>query len=251
MKAALARLRAEPGHVAMEAGHLAMAGHSMGGVLAASLAALAAQSGIPQPLAVMCIEPGKTWGLRPIRFVLPDLSRIPPETLLLAVAGDEDTVVNDTDALRIFRESTAVPAGNKDFITLRSDRHGHPPLIADHFAPCAASPGVALCPLLPRGCARLLRHLETLRRVSWTPLSPIATVTTPWAARHTSVIWAVGATATPSRNSASPRAEPWTFYEPAARNTMQTGACTSTLFPVGVSFPVLRFTRNITMLLVF
>ena len=31
----------------------------------------------------------------------------------------------------------ASPAANKNFVTLRSDRHGKPPLVAGHFAPAA------------------------------------------------------------------------------------------------------------------
>ena len=57
--------------------------------------------------------------------------------LLLALAGDQDGLVRDTDAKRIYYESTRVPADNKDFITLVSDTHGTPSLLASHRAPTA------------------------------------------------------------------------------------------------------------------
>jgi hypothetical protein len=56
---------------------------------------------------------------------------------LLALAGDQDSLVRDTDAKRIYYESTHVSAVNKDFITLVSDTHGTPALLASHRAPTA------------------------------------------------------------------------------------------------------------------
>jgi hypothetical protein len=61
--------------------------------------------------------------------------------LLLAVAGDQDTLVRDTDAKRVYYESTRVPAGNKDFITIMTDTHGTPSLQASHRAPTAMDRG--------------------------------------------------------------------------------------------------------------
>jgi hypothetical protein len=65
------------------------------------------------------------------------LKKIPSDTLLLAVAGDQDTLVRDTDAKRIYYESTRVSAANKDYVTLVSDSHGEPGLQASHRAPTA------------------------------------------------------------------------------------------------------------------
>ena len=81
------------------------------------------------------VEPGITED--PIKIPLADMKKIPAETLLLAVAGDQDTLVRDTDAKRIYYESTQVPAGNKDFITMVTDTHGMPSLQASHRAPTA------------------------------------------------------------------------------------------------------------------
>ena len=135
VKDALDRLQTEKGHVSPALNKFAAVGHSMGGLLAANLAALASESKLPRVRAVMSVEPGITES--PINFALADLKKIPADTLLLALAGDQDSLVRDTDAKRIYYESTRIPAANKDFITLVSDSHGTPALIASHRAPTA------------------------------------------------------------------------------------------------------------------
>src|ERR1043166_832470 len=111
IKAALERLRTEPGHVKADLTKFATVGHSVGGLLAANVAAVANESGLPRVRAVMSVEPGITDA--PISVPLADLKKIGADTLLLAVAGDEDTLVRDVDAKRIYKESTRVPANNK------------------------------------------------------------------------------------------------------------------------------------------
>jgi pimeloyl-ACP methyl ester carboxylesterase len=135
IKDALKRLQTEPGHVKPDLNKFATVGHSVGGILAASVAALASESELPQVRVVMSVEPGITES--PINIPLANLKQIPAETLLLSVAGDEDTLVRDTDAKRIYYESARVPASNKDYVTLVSDSHGTPALQASHRAPTA------------------------------------------------------------------------------------------------------------------
>lgn len=137
IKDAIERLKTEPGHVKADLNKFATVGHSVGGLLAASVAALARESGLPQVRAVMSVEPGITES--PINVPLADLAKVPAETLLLAVAGDRDALVRDMDAKRVYYESTRVPASNKDFVTLVSDEHGTPGLQASHRAPTAHS----------------------------------------------------------------------------------------------------------------
>ena len=134
-KAALTRLQTEPGHVLPDLDKVATVGHSLGGVLAASVAALAHESGLPRILSVMSVEPGLTRS--PANVPMPDLKKIESDTLLLSVAGDQDTLVEDYDAKRIYYESSRVKAENKDFIRLVTDDRGTPPLIANHRAPTA------------------------------------------------------------------------------------------------------------------
>ena len=135
IKAAINTLQTEPGHVRPDLNRVATVGHSLGGLLAASVAALASESGLPRMRAVMSVEPGLTRA--PAKVPLADLKKIPPETLLLAVAGDRDTLVDNEDAKRIYYESTRVSAGNKDFVELVTDDHGRPGLFASHRAPTA------------------------------------------------------------------------------------------------------------------
>ena len=135
VKDAVNRLQTESGHVSADFRKFATVGHSLGGLLAANVAAMASESGLPRVSAVMSVEPGITED--PINVPLADLKKIDPGTLLLAVAGDQDTLVRDTDAKRIYYESTRIPANNKDFVMLVSDSHGKPALMASHRAPTA------------------------------------------------------------------------------------------------------------------
>ncbi|HEY2775293.1 MAG TPA: alpha/beta hydrolase fold domain-containing protein [Candidatus Binatia bacterium] len=138
VKDALARLGSEPSHVRPDLGKFALAGHSMGGVLAANLAALASSSGLPAPRAVLAAEPGKTWAESgSIAVHLEDLGRIPKDTLLVTIAGDADTLARDIDAKKIFHGATSIPPENRNMVRMRSDDHGSPPLDATHYAPVA------------------------------------------------------------------------------------------------------------------
>lgn len=121
---------------------LATVGHSAGGVLAANLAVELPRAGLPAPKAVMSVEPGITRSKdgKPL-LPLADLSMIAPATLLLVFTGEDDELVGDHDARRIFKESTAVPFAQKDWLELRSDDHGAPALEATHRAPAAPLPG--------------------------------------------------------------------------------------------------------------
>jgi hypothetical protein len=89
--------------------------------------------GLPEPKAIMCVEPGGTDALE-----LEDLSKIPESALLLCVTGNRDKNVGDATATRIFEESSRVVETNKDLVIVVSDDHGVPFLIADHYAPAAA-----------------------------------------------------------------------------------------------------------------
>src|SRR5688572_18914287 len=107
IKDAITRLQTESGHVKPDLNKFAVVGHSVGGLLAASVAALASESNLPRVRAVMSVEPGITES--PINIPLADLKKIPAETLLLSVAGDQDTLVRDTDAKRVYYESINIP----------------------------------------------------------------------------------------------------------------------------------------------
>jgi acetyl esterase/lipase len=138
VREAIRRLQTEPGHVQPDLSRFAVVGHSVGGLLAANLAALARENGLPPARAIMSVEPGRTWNPLPAANVpLEDLKKIPADTLLLAVAGDHDKLARAADAKRVFYEAANVPAKNRNYVLLVSDAHGSPALNADHFAPCA------------------------------------------------------------------------------------------------------------------
>jgi dienelactone hydrolase len=132
IETALAEL-ARPGHALVDTGRAGIVGHSFGGVLAANVAARAAAEGLPDFDAVMCAEPG-TGGFD----VYEPYANVPACTLLLAIAGDDDTVVGSGDARRIFLGTTSIALADKDFVLLRTDDHGTPALVADHSAPGGA-----------------------------------------------------------------------------------------------------------------
>ena len=89
----------------------AVVGYSMGGVIAANLAALASSEGLPQPKAVMCIQSGGS-----SHGNIEILSAIPGSTLLLSVVGDRDKAVGDADSKAIFYGADSIPLENKDFV---------------------------------------------------------------------------------------------------------------------------------------
>ena len=117
-------------HVQPELDKFAIVGHSLGGGVTAEMAALAAEEGLPVPLAVMPVQPF-------IRMdtMIQDFHAIPATTLLVVIAGENDTVVGNDSAKVIFTTSTQIPLERKDFVIQRTDRYGEPPLVADHLAP--------------------------------------------------------------------------------------------------------------------
>ncbi len=134
---ALGVLHAGVGHVRPDTQRFALIGHSAGANLAAQVAAVASDphADIPLPQAVIALMPGEIVPMRE-----PSLSRIPATTLMIVIVGEEDLVVGDLRGRQIFSEATAVPRSRKRFILFRSDRHGYPPLVAEHTAPTGVHP---------------------------------------------------------------------------------------------------------------
>src|SRR5262249_45547379 len=119
-------------HIRPDRQRVALIGHSAGGNLAAQMAAVALENGLPQPRAVVAVMPGEGVPSRE-----PTLARIPATTLLVVPAAEDDRIVGGLRAREIFAEATAIPPSRKKFILFRTDLHGW--LVADHFAPTAAS----------------------------------------------------------------------------------------------------------------
>jgi dienelactone hydrolase len=125
------------GHVRPDPARFALIGHSAGANLAAQVAAIASDpyADVPLPQALITVMPGQI-----IPMPEPSLSHISATTLMIVVVGEEDLVVGDLRGRQIFAEATAVERSRKRFILFRSDRHGFPPLIADHAAPTGVHP---------------------------------------------------------------------------------------------------------------
>lgn len=137
VKAALEELR-QPGRVKPDKSRFAVAGHSVGGLLTANLGALAAESDLPFPRALMSVQPGRSArGQRGFGVKLEDLSKLPTDALLLCLTGERDRVCGDADARRILAESTSIPAERKNLIVLTTDTHGKPALTGSHLGPCS------------------------------------------------------------------------------------------------------------------
>ena len=127
-------------HIKPQLDKFAIVGHSVGGLLSVNIASVAASNGLPQPLAVFAVEPGKSRSATdPTGPVLENLTNIPPNTLLLTMAGDQDNWVGDHDARMIIRNTLQIPQENKDFVMMITDKYGYPPITADHFFPLASS----------------------------------------------------------------------------------------------------------------
>ena len=133
---ALHVLETSPKHIRPDRARFALIGHSAGGNLSAQIAAVAEEHGLPRPRAVIALLPGEVVPSRE-----PSLARIHETTLLVVAAAEDDRVVGDVRARRIFSETTAIPAARKKFVLYRTDLHGHPRLLADHTSPTGAYRG--------------------------------------------------------------------------------------------------------------
>ena len=126
-------MEGSPNHVRPDRGRFALIGHSAGGNLSAQVAAVAEGHGLPRPKALLLVAPGE---VRPLRA--PNLDQIPSSTLMVVAVVEHDLVVGDHRARQIFAEASAVPPSRKRYVLFRTDRHGLPHLIADHFAATAS-----------------------------------------------------------------------------------------------------------------
>ena len=136
----------QEGDVKPQRDHIALIGHSLGGVIAANLACEAASGWMPQPKAVMVVAPGDSKNTniahafdlaKQVQGIMRDYGEIPEDTLLLCVVCEEDFLAGTSAARNIFYGARNVPWRNKDYVIAKSDRHGSPQLVAGHFAPLA------------------------------------------------------------------------------------------------------------------
>ncbi|MEE8171205.1 MAG: alpha/beta hydrolase fold domain-containing protein, partial [Phycisphaerae bacterium] len=116
----------------------AFVGHSIGGFIAANLAASATRDGLPPPAALMLVQPSN--GAPHIRderrlLQLEHLDAVPARTLAMAVVGDADRLASEVGARLILDALTGVPKHRKTLIIVQSDNRTDPPLEAHHASP--------------------------------------------------------------------------------------------------------------------
>jgi len=141
---ALAQIETDrPGLV--DASRSVVVGHSLGGVLAMNLAAVADGRRIPAPLALMVVQPGGCTGCDPVPadagVALGRLAEIDPDTRLMMMVGADDGVVGDAAARILWDAVPQIPPDRRDFVTVLTDTHGDPALQADHALPQTDLPG--------------------------------------------------------------------------------------------------------------
>ncbi len=124
-------------HVKADGKRFALAGHSLGGTIAANLAARHEHYMLPRARAVMPVLPGDVRTDKGLGAFFPSLiedhASVPRGTLLLVVAAEDDNIVGQGVARRIYHGAEQVPTEDKDFVLLHADGHGRPALVADHF----------------------------------------------------------------------------------------------------------------------
>ncbi len=126
-------------HVRPQLDKVAYFGHSLGGVLAANLGAIASVRGLPLPKVLFVVHPGDVTSAFPRLFSIlrSDLYRMPTEMLFLGVTGADDRLVARDTALNIYSLLVQIPAANRELLEFRSDSHGRPKLKSNHLAPQA------------------------------------------------------------------------------------------------------------------
>ena len=127
--AALAKLDTD-GHVHPSREATFYAGHGLGAVLVADLAADWFNLHLPVPRGLLLATPRNSPAI-----LAADLSRVPRDTHILFVSGQE-ALPRDLDTeVAIWQRLAELPGVWRERVTLTTDRHGTPPLIADFDAP--------------------------------------------------------------------------------------------------------------------
>ena len=126
-------------HIQPDDTKLALVGHSLGGVIAMNLAAIAHTQGLPRVGALLAANAGDTTSATlPIPSIEDgDYDQIPAEMLFLGVVGADDTRVGNDIVVGLYESIPQIPSANREVLELQSDDHGAPALQANHRAPLA------------------------------------------------------------------------------------------------------------------
>lgn len=128
IRAALAELD-NGNHVQVDLTRVGVAGHSIGAVLAAKFAAIAADEGLPVPSALLVMMPGCECDFAN------EIASIPATTRVVVLVNRDDGMVTEDMARTMWATMAEVPLEQRDYVRLMSDTHGQPPLMAIHPLP--------------------------------------------------------------------------------------------------------------------
>jgi hypothetical protein len=135
MHAALDELRGGD-HARPDPGRMAVMDFGFSGPLATDYAAATAEAGLPVPSALLVYGPD--WFSSASDWAAPS-----PETRALVLVGDYDVGARQ-GAQDIWEWLAPLPAEQREFVTLSSDDHGEPALLADHIVPLTNGLDVSL-----------------------------------------------------------------------------------------------------------
>ena len=138
VKDALNWLERDPGRVKPDRTKFAILGHSYGGAITVNMAHRWQSAGLPQPRAIMPVQPGtEDGGIDNID----SLSDIPSSVLMNCHVGSDDEVAGREVCDIIWDRTGHIPAANRDYVVMYSDDYGEPDLDADHHAPTGSPNG--------------------------------------------------------------------------------------------------------------
>jgi pimeloyl-ACP methyl ester carboxylesterase len=121
-------------HPPVDKTRIAVVGHSYGGMLAINFAAAAPAAGLPVAVAVMSALPGCGGCTDPIA----DPAPISHSASTLILVAADDKIVGDRLAHLIWAKLDTITLAHRGYVTIASDSHGVPPLIANHELPATA-----------------------------------------------------------------------------------------------------------------
>ena len=114
-------------------------GHSYGGITAANIAVKYGDYGLPRPRALMMLMATSGTTRNRVTYWW-ETTPLDPDTDLVVVAGDKDTLAKDEGGGSVWNHASQIDNSRKSWILLKSDTYGGlKAMLADHLSPCSAN----------------------------------------------------------------------------------------------------------------